>query len=114
MGSENRRPTAAELERMKALVDADMRTGAWGLSLGLGYAPGVSSEQDELNELGSVVAKYDGIVTSHMRNQGAGTPESWKRCSTYTGTRSEGPYSPLQSVGQGQLGTGSGVRRMDP
>jgi N-acyl-D-amino-acid deacylase len=76
MGSENRRPTAAELERMKAMVDADIRTGAWGLSLGLGYAPGVSSEQDELNELGSVVAKYDGIVTSHMRNQGAGTPES--------------------------------------
>lgn len=76
IGSENRRLTASELQQMKELLDADMRAGAWGLSLGLGYAPGVSSDQDELNEMGSVVAKYDGIVTSHMRNQGAGTPES--------------------------------------
>ena len=76
IGSENRKVTASELEQMKELLDADMRAGAWGLSLGLGYAPGVSSDQDELNEMGAVVAKYDGIVTSHMRNQGVGTPQS--------------------------------------
>lgn len=76
IGSENRKVSESELEFMKSMVDAAMRAGAWGLSLGLGYAPGVSSDQNELNELGSVVAKYGGIVTSHMRNQGARTPES--------------------------------------
>lgn len=76
IGSENRKVTASELDQMKELLDKDMRAGAWGLSLGLGYAPGVSSDQDELNEMGAIVAKYDGIVTSHMRNQGAGTPQS--------------------------------------
>jgi N-acyl-D-amino-acid deacylase len=76
MGSENRKATDDDIAAMGKLLEEDMRAGAWGLSLGLGYAPGVSSDQHELNELGAVVAKYDGIVTSHMRNQGAGTPES--------------------------------------
>lgn len=61
---------------MQQLLDRDMQAGAWGLSLGLGYTPGVSSDQQELNALGAVVAKYSGIVTSHMRDQGANTPTS--------------------------------------
>lgn len=76
MGYENRKATAAELQEMQQLLDRDMQAGAWGLSLGLGYTPGVSSDQEELNALGEVVAKYDGIVTSHMRDQGTNTPTS--------------------------------------
>ncbi len=74
MGYENRKATPEELKEMQRLLDRDMQAGAWGLSLGLGYTPGVSSDQEELNALGEVVAKYDGIVTSHMRNQGEHTP----------------------------------------
>ena len=37
---ENREPTAAELEQMKAMVRQAMEAGAWGLSTGLFYAPG--------------------------------------------------------------------------
>ncbi len=76
MGYENRQATPAELAEMQQLLDIDMQAGAWGLSLGLGYTPGVSSDQEELNALGAVVAKYDGIVTSHMRDQGTNTPTS--------------------------------------
>lgn len=76
MGYENRKATPEELAVMQCLLDRDMQAGAWGLSLGLGYTPGISSDQEELNALGKVVAKYDGIVTSHMRDQGTNTPIS--------------------------------------
>lgn len=76
MGYENRKATPEELAEMQRLLDRDMQAGAWGLSLGLGYTPGVSSDQEELNAMGEVVAKYDGIITSHMRDQGANTPTS--------------------------------------
>lgn len=76
MGYENRKATPEELAEMQRLLERDMQAGAWGLSLGLGYTPGVSSDQEELNALGEVVAKYDGIVTSHMRDQGTNTPTS--------------------------------------
>ncbi len=76
MGFEDRKATREELAEMQRILECDMKAGAWGLSLGLGYAPGVSSDQEELNALGEVVSKYDGIICSHMRNQGEGTPES--------------------------------------
>lgn len=76
MGYENRKASPEELDRMCELLDADMKAGAWGLSLGLGYTPGVSSNQEELCALGAVAAKYDGIVTSHMRYQNLRTPEA--------------------------------------
>lgn len=76
MGYEDRKATEEELQTMRNLLDADMKTGAWGLSLGLGYTPGVSSDQDELCSLGEIVAKYNGIVTSHMRYQNTRTPEA--------------------------------------
>ena len=76
VGLENRKAAPHELARMQDLLDRDMQAGAWGLSLGLGYAPGVSSNQEELNALGEVVARYRGIITSHMRDQGTNTPLS--------------------------------------
>lgn len=76
MGFENRKATQEELDEMCALLDREMAFGAWGLSLGLGYTPGVSADIDELCALGAVVAKYGGIITSHMRDQGEGTPKS--------------------------------------
>lgn len=76
MGYEDRKATPAEMEQMRQLLERDLEAGAWGLSLGLGYTPGVSSDRPELCALGEIVAKYDGIVTSHMRDQGLGTPTS--------------------------------------
>lgn len=76
LGYEDRPAAGMELEKMADLLRADLESGAWGLSLGLGYTPGLSADVDELSGLGRVVAPFNGIITSHMRNQRAGTPES--------------------------------------
>ena len=70
IGPEDRPPTEEELGQMKRLLRRDLASGAWGLSLGLEYAPGCFAGQEELNALGSVVKEYDGIVTCHMRSEG--------------------------------------------
>ncbi len=71
MGYDDRKPTDEELETMKRLLRRDLEAGAWGMSLGLEYSPGFFASSDELNELGKVVAEYDGFVPCHMRNEGA-------------------------------------------
>lgn len=68
-GDFDRPPTAAELDKMRALVDQAMKDGAVGLSTGLIYHPGVFSKTDEIVELAKVVSRYDGIYTSHMRHE---------------------------------------------
>lgn len=69
MGMDNRRPTDEEMERMKALLEESMQAGAKGMSSGLIYPPGMFSDTAELIELCKVVAKYDGVYTTHMRNE---------------------------------------------
>lgn len=76
MGSENREPTAEELEMMKDLLREAMENGAAGLSSGLVYPPGIFTKSNELTELCKVVAQYGGVYTSHMRDEGAGLVES--------------------------------------
>jgi N-acyl-D-amino-acid deacylase len=69
-GSENRAPTAEELEKMKALVAQAMREGAIGLSSGLIYPPNMFAQTDELIELAKVAAQYGGIYATHIRGEG--------------------------------------------
>ena len=77
-GDYKRAATAAEIETMKVLVDRGMRDGAIGLSSGLEYDPGFYSTTDELVALGSVVAKYGGIYSSHVRNENEGAFDAWR------------------------------------
>jgi len=76
MGMENRAPTPAELDAMKALVDETMRQGALGLSTGLLYVPANFAETEEVIELAKVAASHGGIYVSHMRNEAGGLIES--------------------------------------
>ena len=69
IGSEDRAPSEEELDAMRGLVRAGMEQGAWGLSSGTFYAPGSYSENSELVELGRVVAEFDGLYTSHIRDE---------------------------------------------
>lgn len=69
IGSEDRAPTRAELEEMKALVRQAMEDGAFGISTGTFYAPGSFSETEELVELARVVAEYGGVHESHIRDE---------------------------------------------
>ena len=69
MGPEDRAPDGDELEKMRALVRSGMEAGAWGLSSGTFYSPGSYAENSELIELGRVVAQYDGLYASHIRDE---------------------------------------------
>ena len=69
MGNDNREPTDAELAQMKAVIEQGMQEGAKGISLGLIYPPGSYGLTEELIEVCKVVAKYDGLMMVHMRNE---------------------------------------------
>ncbi len=70
MGSDNRKATPQEIDRMKAMVSKAMEAGAVGFSTGLEYVPGTYSPTEELVELAKVAARYNGIYASHMRDEG--------------------------------------------
>src|SRR5262249_10877861 len=70
LGNANRPPSREELEKMKSLVEAGMKAGAWGMSTGLYYTPGSYSQLDELVELSKIVAAHQGFYASHMRDEG--------------------------------------------
>jgi predicted amidohydrolase YtcJ len=72
LGQADRAPSPAELDRMKRLVERDMRAGAWGMSTGLIYVPSRYARTDELVELAKVVRGHGGIYASHIRSEGAG------------------------------------------
>ncbi len=76
MGSANRRATAAELEKMRALVAAAMTDGALGLSTGLAYVPGTYAPTDEIVALARTAREHGGIYISHMRDEGGGVLDS--------------------------------------
>ena len=54
---------------MRALLRRELEAGAFGMSLGLIYVPGVYSQTEELVELAKVVAEYGATVPIHMRSE---------------------------------------------
>ena len=64
-------PSDAQLQELVARVEAGLEAGAFGLSLGLEYDPGVQAEQPELEAIAEPVAERDAIVMSHMRSEHA-------------------------------------------
>lgn len=70
LGDDNRAPTPAELEQMRALVRDAMLQGAVGLSTSLQYAPAPYATTEELIALASEAARYGGIYATHMRSEG--------------------------------------------
>ncbi len=76
LGFEKRAPTAQELDSMRALLDEGMKQGAFGLSTGLCYPPGVFAATDELVALCGVVADNAGLYVTHLRDQADHLEES--------------------------------------
>jgi len=70
MGFNDRPPSAAEMERMKALVAANMEAGALGLSTGLEYTPGSFAAPGEIIALCRAAAARGGVYATHMRDEG--------------------------------------------
>lgn len=69
---ENRVPTRDEMDIMKRLTREAMEEGAVGLSSSLIYVPSGHAKTDEIIELAKVVAEYDGMYISHIRNEEGG------------------------------------------
>jgi N-acyl-D-aspartate/D-glutamate deacylase len=69
VGEADRPPSAAELERMKALVAAAMCQGALGLSTGLFYAPQSFAGTDEVIALAREAGRRGGVYDSHLRDE---------------------------------------------
>lgn len=69
MGMDNRPSTKKELDTMKGLLREAMESGAAGFSTGLIYTPSVYATEEEIIELAKVIAPFDGIYASHMRNE---------------------------------------------
>jgi N-acyl-D-aspartate/D-glutamate deacylase len=67
MGFEARAPDDEELRQMRAHLREAMDAGAFGVSCGLIYAPGMFSTTDELATLAGELRPYDGIFTFHVR-----------------------------------------------
>jgi N-acyl-D-aspartate/D-glutamate deacylase len=76
MGQDTEHPSPAQLRAMEAKVEDAMRAGAFGLSTGLQYAPGVYSDRDEVVALAEVAKRYDGIYATHLRDEGNGLMNS--------------------------------------
>ena len=70
LGASSRAPNAAELDRMRAIMDTAMRAGAMGMTTALIYPPGSYAKTDELIEMAKVAAKYGGVYASHIRGEG--------------------------------------------
>ena len=71
IGEDDRAPTAAELNAMRALVRQAMNERAFGLSTGLFYVPGYYATTEEVIELARGAAAFDGIYDTHDRDLGA-------------------------------------------
>ncbi|MEP2670302.1 MAG: D-aminoacylase [Cyclobacteriaceae bacterium] len=76
MKLENRAPTEEELTSMKGQVEQGMKEGAYGISTGLKYLPGAFSNVDEVIALSKIASQYNGIYTSHLREEGIGLLEA--------------------------------------
>jgi dihydroorotase/N-acyl-D-amino-acid deacylase len=70
LGKGDVQPTAAQLDRMAALVDAAMEQGALGLSTSLIYPPGSYATTAELLALARAAARRGGIYATHIRDEG--------------------------------------------
>ena len=78
IGRVDRKATPDEIGRMKDLVREGMLDGAFGLSTGLFYVPGIFTPTDEVITLASVAGAMGGMHVSHMRNEASGVIDSVK------------------------------------
>lgn len=69
VGYEKRDATPEEMTQMKTLLGEMLKQGAFGLSLGLVYSPGIFCKTEELVELAMVVKEHNGMLAVHMRDE---------------------------------------------
>src|SRR5207253_10461672 len=70
VGLEDRKATPDELERMRKLLEREMKDGALGIASALVYPPAYYANTEELIELCKAAAPYQGKYISHLRSEG--------------------------------------------
>jgi N-acyl-D-amino-acid deacylase len=63
------KPSAAELDTMRAVVRRAMEDGAFGIGSALIYPPGNYATTEELIEMAKAMSPYGGIYITHMRSE---------------------------------------------
>ena len=70
MGSDfKREATKKEIQKMDDLLVSDLEQGAWGLSSGLEYDPGIYSNKGEVISLAKTASRYGARYISHIRSE---------------------------------------------
>lgn len=75
-GLSDRALTSEEIRSMCDLYESCLKEGAYGLSLGLSYLPGVYAGREELLALAEVTARHGGLIMAHIRSHGLDMPEA--------------------------------------
>lgn len=78
VGHENRPATSAEISEMADLLGAALDAGAFGMSSGLTYTPGMYADTAELEALCRVVAERGGYWAPHTRSYGGGALDAYR------------------------------------
>jgi N-acyl-D-amino-acid deacylase len=105
MGYERRAATGAEIAAMQALLSAQLRSGAAGLSLGLVYPPSAFAERAELVALAETVRAEGGLLAAHVRSYEANLLASIEEfIDILSAARVPGLLSHLQSAGRPNWG----------
>ncbi len=68
-GDEHRILTDVETKKMLLMMERALEEGAFGVSLGLGYAHGRPADRNELEKIAELVSKYNALYSCHIRNE---------------------------------------------
>jgi len=66
-GPDDRRPSPEQIAEMRALVEAGLEQGAWGVAAGLDYKPTYYALLEEITDVLSEVARWRTLFTNHDR-----------------------------------------------
>lgn len=78
VGHENRPASTSEIARMRELLADALDDGAFGMSSGLTYTPGMYADTAELEALCRVVAERGGYWAPHTRSYGAAALDAYR------------------------------------
>lgn len=65
----DRPATTSEIDKMGTVLEGSLEAGCIGMSTGLAYPTANAAPTDEIVALAQRLAPYDGIYTTHMRNE---------------------------------------------
>ncbi len=69
--AKDRPATSEEIGAMREMIRRGMEAGAWGLTAGLEYEPGIWSDVEELIALVHEIVPYGGVYIVHERSSGS-------------------------------------------